>query len=76
MSFIYTDNKQLVIETKKMIIESEYTQTEICKKMSIKTQQLQNIFKKENLSFKDVEKICNAANYDLIIEFKKRNKMQ
>ena len=69
--FEYTDNGQLKIELKKMIIDSGSTQKEVAANMGCKPQQYTNIVNKENLSFKDVKRICNAAGYKLIIDFKK-----
>ena len=69
--FIYREtekNEQLKNELKKVMIDKQTTQKEVAEKMGIKPQQYTNIVKKENLSFRDVNRICEAMECKLVID--------
>ncbi len=70
--FIYTDNEQLKRELKKLVIDSGMTQKEVAEKMGCKPQQYINIVNKENLAFRDVKRIVDAAGFKLMIEFERK----
>ena len=72
--FKYTDNNDLIKEIKKMIIDNNTTQKKVSDRLGISIQQLHNIFKKKNLSFYDVDKICAAAGVELFIDFREKEK--
>ena len=61
-------NEQLKNELKKIMIDNNITQKEVAENMGIKPQQYTNIVKKENLSFKDVNRICSAMGCELMID--------
>lgn len=69
MSVIYKNNEQILIEIKKLMLESKITQKEIANKLGIKPQGLTKILNKKNLGFEDARKILNAMGYHLIIDF-------
>ena len=71
--FIYTDNTQLKNEIKKVTIDSGMTQKSVCDKLSMSPQTYQTLINKKNLAFKDIKRICDVLNYDLVIDFKKRD---
>lgn len=70
MAIIYKNNEQILIEIKKLMLETKTTQREIAEKLGIKPQGLTKILNKKNFSFEDAQKILAAMNYDLIVEFK------
>lgn len=74
MPIIYKDNEQILIEIKKLILESKTTQREIADKLGIKPQGLTKILNKKNFSFEDVQKILFVMGYDLVIDFKEGEK--
>lgn len=49
MSILYKDNEQIVIEIKKLMLESKISQREIADKMNIKPQGLTKILNKKIL---------------------------
>lgn len=71
MSVIYEDNKQIIIEIKKLMLENGITQKEIADRLGITPQGLTKILNKKNFGFEDAKKILSAMGYDLILDFKK-----
>lgn len=74
MPIIYKDNGQILIEIKKLMLESKTTQREIADKLGIKPQGLTKILNKKNFSFEDAQKILFVMGYDLVIDFKEGEK--
>ncbi len=70
MPFIYRNNEQLLIELKKLMLETKITQREIAAKLNIKPQGLTKLLNKKNFSFEDAQKILAVMGYDLIVDFK------
>ena len=70
MTFVYRNNEQLLIELKKLMLETKITQREIATKLNIKPQGLTKLLNKKNFSFEDAQKILAVMGYDLIIDFK------
>lgn len=69
MSILYKDNEQIVIEIKKLMLESKISQREIADKMNIKPQGLTKILNKKNFGFEDAEKILSVMGYTLVVDF-------
>lgn len=69
MSIIYKDTEQLLIEIKKIMLETKTSQREIADKLGIKPQGLTKIMNKKNFSFEDAKKILSTMGYDLVIDF-------
>ena len=69
--FVYKDNKQVIIETKKLMLENDITQKEIADRLGIAPQGLTKILNKKNFGFEDAKKILSAMGYELILDFKK-----
>lgn len=72
MSILYKDNEQIVIEIKKLMLESKISQREIADKMNIKPQGLTKILNKKNFGFEDAEKILSVMGYNLVVDFEPR----
>ena len=70
MTFVYRNNEQLLIELKKLMLETKITQREIATKLNIKPQGLTKLLNKKNFSFDDAQKILAVMGYDLIVDFK------
>lgn len=68
-SIIYKNNEQILLEIRKIMLETKTTQREIADKLSIKPQGLTKMFNKKNFSFEDAKKILGVMGYDLIISF-------
>lgn len=69
--FTYTNNEQLVIELKKLMLDERITQQQIADALGISRQGVQGILTKKNLSFQDVQKILGIMNHSLEINFRK-----
>ena len=69
MSIVYKFNEQVLIEIKKVMLETKTTQREIADKLGIKPQGLTKILNKKNFGFEDAQKILSAMGYDLIVDF-------
>lgn len=74
MSVKYENNEQIVIEIKKLMLETKMSQREIADKMNIKPQGLTKLLNKKNFGFEDAEKILSVMGYNLIIDFERFQK--
>lgn len=70
MAVIYKNNEQILIEIKKIMLETKTTQREIAAKLGLKPQGLTKMFNKKNFSFEDARKILSAMGYNLVVDFK------
>ena len=70
----YENNEQIVIEIKKLLLETKMSQREIADKMNIKPQGLTKLLNKKNFGFEDAEKILSVMGYNLIIDFERFQK--
>lgn len=68
----YTDNEQIAIEIKKVMLESKVTQREIAERMGMKPQGLTKLLSKKNFGFEDASKVLSAMGYELVIDFQKK----
>lgn len=66
---IYNNNEQLVIELKKLLLDTKYSQRDIAKQMGISPQAFQNLLNKKQLSFADIKRILDCINCDLLVDF-------
>ena len=69
MSIIYKDTEQILIEIKKIMLETKTSQREIAYIIVIKPQGITKIMNKKNFSFEDAKKILSTMGYDLVIDF-------
>ena len=70
----YENNEQIVIEIKKLMLETKMSQREIADKMNINPQGLTKLLNKKNFGFEDAEKILSVMGYNLIIDFERFQK--
>ena len=70
----YENNEQIVIEIKKLMLETKMSQREIADKMNIKPQGLTKLLNKKDFGFEDAEKILSVMGYNLIIDFERFQK--
>lgn len=68
---IYKSNEDIKKEIKKILLDLDMTQTDVAKMLNMSRQQFNNTFNKANLSFDDINKICNAIGYNLEINIVK-----
>ena len=68
----YTDNEKIIIEIKKIMLESKITQREIAERIGIKPQGLTKLLSKKNFGFEDADKVLSAMGYNLVIDFQKK----
>lgn len=73
---IYENNEQLVIEIKKLMLDSKISQREIADRLGIKPQGLTKLLNKKNFGFEDAQKIVDAMNYEMDIRFKSKEDAQ
>lgn len=65
---LYENNEQIKRLIKGYAALNGMTIKDICDKLNIYPQTMQNIFKKKNLSFEDVQRIAQAFGYCLTID--------
>ena len=61
MSIIYKNNEQILIEIRKIMLETKITQREIAEKLGIKPQGLTKMLNKKNFGFEDAKKILDTT---------------
>lgn len=71
--FTYTDNDQLIIELKKLMLEEKITQKDLADQLGITRQSLRGKLMKKNFSFQDAQKILELMNHSLEINFRKND---
>ncbi len=60
----YKNTEQFLSDYRSYLIEKGITNAHIARKIGISPQQLQNVFKKKELTVSDVIKLCNAIDYN------------
>ena len=71
MPFVYENNKQVVLEIKKLMLEKKVSQRQIAERLNITPQGFTKLINKKNFSFEDAQKILNSMGYQLTIDFQK-----
>lgn len=66
----YKNTEQFLSDYRSYLIEKGITNAHVARKIGISPQQLQNVFKKKELTVSDVIKLCNAIDYNcrIVIE--------
>jgi DNA-binding Xre family transcriptional regulator len=60
----YKNTEQFLSDYRSYLIEKGITNAHVARKIGISPQQLQNVFKKKELTVSDVIKLCNAIDYN------------
>ncbi len=72
MVFIYENNKQVIVEIKKLMLENKVSQKQIAEVLNITPQGFTKLLNKKNFGFEDAKKILNAMEYNLIVDFQSK----
>ena len=70
--FVYTDNKQVKNEFKKLTIDNNITMSMVADRLGIVPQQLNNKFNNSRLALSDLKQWLNIIGYDLELNFRKK----
>lgn len=73
MVFIYENNKQVIVEIKKLMLENKVSQKQIAEVLNITPQGFTKLLNKKNFGFEDAKKILNAMGYNLIVDFQAKD---
>ena len=60
----YKSTEQFLKDYRSYLKEKGISNAHVSRKMDISPQQLQNVFKKQELTVSDVIRLCNAIDYD------------
>lgn len=60
----YRNTEQFLNDYRNYLKEKGISNAHVSRKMNISPQQLQNVFKKQELTVSDVIKLCNAIDYN------------
>ncbi len=60
----FKNTEQFLSDYRSYLIEKGITNAHVARKIGISPQQLQNVFKKKELTVSDVIKLCNAIDYN------------
>lgn len=66
---IYTDNKQLINELKKVMIDTQTKQIDIANTLNVPKQAITKILTKKNINFEDLKKLLDIMEYEINFEF-------
>lgn len=69
----YLDNKTLITEYKKVLLDNGIKQQHVADKLEISKQSLNLKLNKKHISFDDMQALLDVIGYDLVIDFKKRD---
>lgn len=67
--FVYTDNKQVKNEFKKIAIDENITMSMVANRLGIVPQQLNNKFNNSRLALSDLSEWLHCIGYELQIDF-------
>lgn len=67
--FVYTDNKQVKNEFKKLTIDNNITMSMVADRLGIVPQQLNNKFNNSRLALSDLDEWLHCIGYELHIDF-------
>ena len=67
--FVYTDNKQVKNEFKKIVIDENITMSEVANRLRIVPQQFNNKFNNSRLALSDLNEWLHCIGYELHIDF-------
>lgn len=62
----YRDNAQVIIELKKIMLDSKVTQREVAERLGLSPQAFNKLLNKKNFGFEDAQRILNAMGYSLV----------
>ena len=68
----YHDTKQFITDYRQYLKDNGISNAHVARKMDISPQQLQNVYKKQELAISDLIQLCNAINMqcNIIIDYK------
>ena len=68
----YYDTKQFITDYRQYLKDNGISNAHVARKMDISPQQLQNVYKKQELAISDLIQLCNAINMqcNIIIDYK------
>ena len=67
--FVYTDNKQVKNEFRKLTIDNDITMSMVADRLGIVPQQLNNKFNNSRLALSDLNEWLRCIGYELQIDF-------
>ena len=67
--FVYTDNKQVKNEFKKLTIDNNITMSMVANRLGIVPQQINNKFNNSRLALSDLNELLHCIGYELHIDF-------
>lgn len=63
----YNNTEQFLSDYREYLKQTGISNAHVARKIGISPQQLQNVFKKQELTVSDVIKLCNAIDYNCTI---------
>lgn len=63
---VYNDNQQVIIELKKLMLETNITQREVASRLNLSPQAFNKLLNKKNFGFEDAQKILKAMGFYLV----------
>ena len=72
----YNENKQIKTLLKRAMRENDFTYTDVAKKLNTKEQYLRAILNKKHINCDDIKKILDVVGYDLVLEFRPKDRIE
>ena len=64
----YKDNAQVIVEIKKVMLDSNVTHREVAERIGLSPQAFNKLLNKKNFGFEDAQRILNAMGYNLVLD--------
>ncbi len=65
----YRDNAQVIVEIKKLMLDSNITHREVAERIGLSPQAFNKLLNKKNFGFEDAQRIVQAVGYSLTFGF-------
>lgn len=73
MELYFENSEQFIKDYRQLLENNGISNAHIARKMDISPQQLQNVYKKKELTISDVTRLCNAIGYRISVIIDKKD---
>lgn len=72
MGLYFENSEQFIKDYRQLLENNGISNAHVARKMDISPQQLQNVYKKKELTVLDITRLCNAIGYNVGINIDKK----
>lgn len=71
MELFFENSEQFIKDYRELLENNGISNAHVARKMNISPQQLQNVYKKKELTVQDIKRLCDAIGYSVSININK-----